>query len=51
MNRSLRKAREAPSSTKARILAAAEEVFAIKGFAATAHYDTAIYDFLKKQAE
>ena len=24
---------------------------AIKGFAATAHYDTAIYDFLKKQAE
>lgn len=24
---------------------------AIKGFAATAHYDTAIYDYLKKQAE
>ena len=34
MNRSaLRKARDAPSSTKARILAAAEEVFAGKGFA------------------
>jgi AcrR family transcriptional regulator len=29
----LQKAREAPSSTKARILAAAEEVFATKGFA------------------
>ena len=25
--------------------------FAIKGFAATAHYDTAIHDYLKKQAE
>ena len=34
MNRSaLRKARDAPSSTKARILTAAEEVFAVKGFA------------------
>jgi AcrR family transcriptional regulator len=34
VNRSaLRKARDAPSSTKARILAAAEEVFASKGFA------------------
>lgn len=33
MNRSaLRKARDAPSSTKARILSAAEEVFAAKGF-------------------
>jgi AcrR family transcriptional regulator len=33
VNRSaLRKAREAPSSTKARILGAAEEVFAVKGF-------------------
>ena len=29
----LKKAREAPSSTKARILATAEEVFATKGFA------------------
>src|SRR5215207_10515270 len=25
--------------------------FAIKGFASTAHYDTAIHDYLKKQAE
>ena len=33
MSRSaLNKAREAPSSTKARILGAAEEVFAAKGF-------------------
>ena len=24
---------------------------AIKGFASTAHYDTAIHDYLKKQAE
>src|SRR5437667_8911543 len=33
MRSALQKAREAPSSTKARILAAAEEVFAVKGFA------------------
>ncbi len=33
MQSALKKAREAPSSTKARILAAAEEVFAQKGFA------------------
>jgi AcrR family transcriptional regulator len=33
MRSALEKAREAPSSTKARILAAAEEVFAMKGFA------------------
>lgn len=33
MRSALEKAREAPSSTKARILAAAEEVFAAKGFA------------------
>lgn len=33
MRSALDKAREAPSSTKARILAAAEEVFASKGFA------------------
>jgi len=33
MRSALEKAREAPSSTKARILAAAEEVFATKGFA------------------
>jgi AcrR family transcriptional regulator len=33
MRSALQKAREAPSSTKARILAAAEEVFARKGFA------------------
>src|SRR5512144_1429800 len=33
MRSALEKAREAPSSTKARILAAAEQVFATKGFA------------------
>jgi AcrR family transcriptional regulator len=33
MRPALKKAREAPSSTKARILATAEEVFAAKGFA------------------
>jgi AcrR family transcriptional regulator len=33
MRSALKKAREAPSSTKARILATAEEVFAAKGFA------------------
>src|SRR5437667_11862097 len=33
MRSALQKAREAPSSTKARILAAAEEIFAVKGFA------------------
>jgi AcrR family transcriptional regulator len=33
MRSALQKAREAPSSTKARILATAEEVFAAKGFA------------------
>jgi AcrR family transcriptional regulator len=33
MRSALEKAREAPASTKARILAAAEEVFAAKGFA------------------
>jgi AcrR family transcriptional regulator len=33
MRSALEKAREAPASTKARILAAAEEVFALKGFA------------------
>src|SRR6266481_8376584 len=33
MRSALEKAREAPASTKARILAAAEEVFAVKGFA------------------
>ncbi|MFI5365094.1 MAG: TetR/AcrR family transcriptional regulator, partial [Candidatus Binatia bacterium] len=33
MRSALEKAREAPSSTKARILAAAEHVFAVKGFA------------------
>ncbi len=33
MHPALKKAREAPSSTKARILATAEEVFAAKGFA------------------
>src|SRR5512135_569744 len=33
MRSALEKAREAPSSTKARILAAAEEIFATKGFA------------------
>src|SRR5215510_14717303 len=33
MRSALQKAREAPLSTKARILAAAEEVFATKGFA------------------
>ena len=27
------------------------ENLAIKGFASTAHYDTAIHDYLKKQAE
>src|SRR6266498_2480368 len=27
------------------------KALAVKGFASTAHYDTAIYDFLKKQAE
>ena len=32
MKSALEKAREAPSSTKARILNAAEEVFAVKGF-------------------
>src|ERR1041385_5644015 len=33
MRSALQKAREAPASTKARILTAAEEVFAAKGFA------------------
>ncbi len=33
MRTALQKAREAPASTKARILSAAEEVFAVKGFA------------------
>src|SRR5713101_6790695 len=33
MRSALKKAREAPSSTKARILATAEQVFAAKGFA------------------
>jgi AcrR family transcriptional regulator len=36
MQATLKKARDAPSSTKARILAAAEEVFAMKGFAGAA---------------
>src|SRR5438128_1174110 len=36
MRSALEKAREAPASTKARILAAAEEVFAVKGFAGAA---------------
>ena len=41
MRSALQKAREAPSSTKARILAAAEEVFAAKGFAGASTRDIA----------
>jgi AcrR family transcriptional regulator len=41
MRSALQKAREAPSSTKARILAAAEEVFAEKGFTGASTRDIA----------
>ena len=41
MRSALQKAREAPASTKARILVAAEEVFAAKGFAGASTRDIA----------